>query len=62
LEFNHQKLSDDTAINLFNFDDYEEVEVEKPENEIIKELKGIQVDELTPIEALNLLYKIINKL
>ncbi len=62
LEFQHQKLSDDVAINLFNFDEFEFVEPEPVKNEIIEELKGIQVDELTPIEALNLLYKIINKL
>ena len=61
LEFNHQKLSDDVHINLFNFDDHEEEELPK-ENEIITELKDISVDELTPIEALNLLHKIINKL
>lgn len=62
LEFNHQKLSDDTSITLFNFDEHEEEVEDQLENEIITELKGIEVDELTPIEALNLLYKIINKL
>jgi len=61
LEFNHQKLSDDTSITLFNFDDFEEEEVPL-ENEIIKELKDVSVDELTPLEALNLLHKIVNKL
>jgi DNA mismatch repair protein MutS len=61
LEFNHQKLSDDTSITLFNFDDFIEEEP-KEENEIIKELKDVSIDEVTPIEALNLLHKIINKL
>jgi len=62
LELHHSNLSDDININLFNFDDYEEEKVEEQENEIIKELKEVSIDELTPIEALNLLYKIINKL
>lgn len=62
LEFNHQKLSDDVSINLFNFDDFEEETKDQPKNEIIQELENINVDELTPIEALNLLHKIINKL
>lgn len=62
LEFNHQKLSDDVSINLFNFDDFEEEQKEQPKNEIIQELEHINIDELTPIEALNLLHKIINKL
>ncbi len=61
LERNHQKLSDDVNITLFNFDEYI-TEEEPEENEVIKELKAVSVDELTPIEALNLLYKIINKL
>lgn len=61
LEFNHQKLSDDTSITLFNFDEFEE-ETPQLENEIIEELKEISIDEVTPIEALNLLNKIINKL
>ena len=61
LEKNHRKISDDVHIDLFNFDDFI-TEEEPPENEIIAELKGVSIDELTPIEALNLLYKIINKL
>jgi DNA mismatch repair protein MutS len=61
LEFNHQKLSDDTSITLFNFEEEEE-EDPSVENEIIEELKDIDVDEVTPIQALNILHKIINKL
>lgn len=61
LEFNHQKLSDDVSINLFNFDDYEEEETPQ-NNEVLEELKDIQIDEVTPLEALNILNKIINKL
>ncbi|AIO19470.1 DNA mismatch repair protein MutS [Candidatus Izimaplasma bacterium HR1] len=63
LEKSHQQLSDDTSINLFNFDDYE-VEEEKPEvtNELVEILKDVDIDELTPLEALNLLSKIINKI
>ena len=62
LEFNHQKLSDDTSITLFNFDEYKDVEENKEESEIIGVLKDVSIDEITPIEALNLLHKIINKL
>ncbi|MBN2605517.1 MAG: DNA mismatch repair protein MutS [Bacilli bacterium] len=63
LERNHQKLSDDTHINLFNFDDYEEpVEAHVLDNAIVQELKDISIDEITPLEALNILYKIINKI
>ena len=62
LEFNHQKLSDDTSITLFNFDEYKELPENKEENEIIQVLKDVSIDEITPIEALNLLHKIINKL
>ncbi len=63
LEKSHQKLSDNTSINLFNFDDYE-VEEEKQEetNEIVEILKDVEIDELTPLEALNLLSKIIHKI
>ena len=63
LEKNHQKLSESININLFNFDDYIEVEkVTKEENALIKELKEVSIDDLTPLEALNILNKIINKL
>jgi len=63
LERNHQKLSESININLFNFDDYIEVEkVTKEENALIKELKEVSIDDLTPLEALNILNKIINKL
>ena len=63
LERNHQKLSESVNINLFNFDDYIEEEIiTKEENEIIKELKEVSIEELTPLEALNILNKIINKL
>jgi len=63
LERNHQKLSESVSINLFNFDEYIEEEIiTKEENEIIKELKEVSIEELTPLEALNILNKIINKL
>lgn len=63
LERNYQKLSDDAHINLFNFDDYEEEPVEpQVDSEIITELKDLSIEDITPIEALNILYKIINKL
>ena len=61
LEKNHQQLSDNTSINLFNFDDYE-VEQDEEENEIVTLLKEVDIDELTPLDALNLLSKIINKI
>jgi DNA mismatch repair protein MutS len=60
LEKSHQQLTDSTSINLFNFDDFEEVKEE--ENEIVKLLKDVDIDELTPLEALNILSKIINKI
>lgn len=62
LEKSHQQLSDNTSINLFNFDDYEVEEVKEETNEIIDILKEVDIDELTPLEALNLLSKIINKI
>lgn len=63
LERNHQKLSESININLFNFDDYIEVEkITKEENALIKELKEVSIDDMTPLEALNILNKIINKL
>jgi DNA mismatch repair protein MutS len=63
LERNHQKLSESVNINLFNFDEYVEEEIiTKEENEIIKELKEVSIEELTPLEALNILNKIINKI
>jgi len=62
LEKNHQKISDAANINLFNFDEFEQEEVIHPNSEIIDELKAVSIDELTPLEALNLLSKIINKL
>lgn len=61
LEKSHQQLTDSASINLFNFDDYEEDEVEET-NEIVELLKNVEIDELTPLEALNLLSKIINKI
>ena len=36
--------------------------ITKEENEIIKELKEVSIEDLTPLEALNILNKIINKL
>ena len=63
LERNHQKLSESININLFNFDDYIEVEkLTKEENALIKELKEVSIENMTPLEALNILNKIINKL
>ena len=63
LEKSHSQLSDHTSINLFNFDDYEEeLEVKEENNEIVELLKDVEIDELTPLEALNLLSKIINKI
>ncbi len=63
LERNHQKLSESSSIDLFNFDDYDDSESSiKEENPIIKELKEVSIEELTPLEALNILNKIINKL
>lgn len=63
LERNHQKLSDDSNINLFNFSEFEEEDtIDETESEIVKELKDISIEDVTPIEALNILNKIINKL
>jgi DNA mismatch repair protein MutS len=63
LEKSHNQLSDHTSINLFNFDDYEEeTPVEEETNEIIGILQDIDIDEVTPLEALNLLNIIIQKI
>jgi len=64
LEKNHQKLSNDSSITLFNFDEYEEEKeiIPKVNSEIIELLNDISIDEITPIEALNMLNKIINKI
>lgn len=65
LERNHQKLSDASSINLFNFSEFDEEEEginDDFESEIIKELKDLSIEDVTPLEALNILNKIINKL
>ncbi|MCF7926105.1 MAG: DNA mismatch repair protein MutS [Candidatus Izimaplasma sp.] len=63
LEKNHKPLNDETNITLFNFDDYEEETPKINEDSILKEeLKDISIDELTPLEALNILNKLIHKL
>ena len=51
-------------LNLFNFDSVIEEETENLnlDNEIIEELKLVDVNELTPIEALNLLVKLKAKI
>jgi DNA mismatch repair protein MutS len=62
LEKSHSKLTDNDSINLFNFDDYEIEEPQEETNEIVAMLQDVDIDELTPLEALNLLSKIMNKL
>ena len=52
-------------LTLFNFDNFEEEEEETPvivNNEIIEELEAIDVNNLTPIEALNILVKLKQKI
>jgi len=49
------------ALDLFNFDEYdkkEEVKVESVASKIKKRLDEIDINKLTPIEALNLLYEL----
>ncbi len=63
LEESHEQLIDHSSINLFNFDDYEvEVETPRVKDEVAALLEGVDIDQLTPLEALNLLHKIIQKL
>ena len=51
-------------LTLFNFDSFEEEEpVQEPvNNEIIEELEALDVNNLTPIEALNILVSLKNKI
>ena len=50
-------------LTLFNFDNFiEEEVVEEPKNEVIEELEAIDVNNLTPIEALNILVKLKQKI
>jgi DNA mismatch repair protein MutS len=58
LETNHQTLSDELSINLFNFDDFEEEEETQSEVENI--LESTNIDTLTPLDALNLLHELRN--
>lgn len=63
LEESHDQLIDHSSINLFNFDDYEvETEEETVQDELRDLLEGVDVDDMTPLEALNLLHKIIQKI
>ena len=63
LEKTHSKMVDTDAINLFNFDDFEEEKQETaPSNEIRQLLEGVDVNELTPLQALNLLAQIMTKI
>jgi DNA mismatch repair protein MutS len=63
LEESHDQLIDHSSINLFNFDDYEvETEEESMQDELRELLEGVDVDDMTPLEALNLLHKIIQKI
>ena len=45
-------------LTLFNFDEIIEEEIKVEKNEIIEELEAIDVNNLTPIEALNLIVKL----
>ena len=63
LEESHEQLIDHSSINLFNFDDYEQLSEEPSvKDEIRALLDGIDVDDITPLQALNLLSKIIQKI
>ena len=63
LEESHEQLIDHSSINLFNFDDYEvEEETPRVKDDVAALLEGVDIDQLTPLEALNLLHKIIQKL
>jgi DNA mismatch repair protein MutS len=59
LEFHHQKISSDENITLFNFEE----EAPKPliKQEFVTLLESISIDEVTPVEALNILNEIIQK-
>ncbi len=48
-------------LDLFNFDDYEEKKEEEI-NPIIKEISSLDVDSLSPIQALNYLYELKKKI
>ncbi|MDF2699572.1 MAG: mismatch repair protein MutS [Haloplasmataceae bacterium] len=64
LEVNKREIVIETDVNLFDFNFIEETknEVTSEEKEMIEMLKGTNVFELTPLDALNLLYKLQNKL
>jgi DNA mismatch repair protein MutS len=63
LERSHGTLVDHSSVNLFNFDDYEE-ETHAPDvkDELRALLEGIDIDEVTPLQALNLLAQILPKI
>ena len=58
LQSNNKK---NVELDLFNFDDYEEKKEEEV-NPIIKELSLLDVDSLSPIQALNYLYELKKKI
>jgi DNA mismatch repair protein MutS len=63
LEESHNNLVDHESVNLFNFDDFEEESSKiEPNQEILNLLDGVDVNDITPIQALNLLAEIIRKL
>jgi DNA mismatch repair protein MutS len=63
LEQSHEQLIDHSSINLFNFDDYEQPSEEPTkQDDIVALLTDVDIDELTPLEALNLLHKLIQKI
>jgi len=59
LEKQHNKELD--QIDLFNFDDYKEEEEQK-ESYVEKALKEVDINELSPLEALNFLSDLLKKM
>ncbi len=48
------------SLDLFNFDDYQET-TSVIENPVIEELKNVNIDDFTPIQAMNYLYELKSK-
>ncbi|MEC9484897.1 MAG: DNA mismatch repair protein MutS [Candidatus Izemoplasma sp.] len=59
LEFHHKRLEQDETLTLFDFNETEEV---TPKDELRERLKEIDIDECTPIEALNILHELMTKI
>ncbi|MCF7925844.1 MAG: DNA mismatch repair protein MutS [Candidatus Izimaplasma sp.] len=59
LEFHHKRLEQDEAVTLFDFEEEDTIE---PRDDIRARLKEVDLDECTPLEALNILNELMHKL